>query len=240
MTGALRDERRLEVRVGHLAPVVDALCELERMLDVLASGFEVALPAMAAGAPVVDVGAEPVAGQIRPLGERESLVEQRHRGGDAGKLVAADAEAEHELGAVDVGEDRAFGGRAGSVQQLDGGANIPLLHPCPGLTGERAHLELDRVRGRDCCADLCIRLDGVLVVVRLRERLGAGEQRLDTAALVGRNTTREKCGIDLEALCQPLDGLSSRAGLATLDLADVLLGEAVARELRLRQSGGNP
>ena len=239
MAGALCDEGGLEVRVGHLAPVVDTLGELECMLDVFASGLEVALSAMAAGAPVIDVGAEPVARQIRALGQRESLVEQRDRGRDAGKLVAADAEAEHELGAVDVREHRALGGRAGAVQQLDGGANIPLLHACPGLTGERAHLELDRVRGRDCGARLRVGIDGVLVAVRLRECLGACEQRLDAAALVGRDATGEKRGIDFEALRQPLDGLGGRARLAALDLADVLLGEAVAGELGLRHAGGH-
>ena len=86
---------------------------------------------------------------------------------------------------------------------------------------------------------LCVGLDGLAVAVRLRERLGAGEQRLDTAALVGRDTTGEKGGIDLEALRQPLDGLGGRARLAALDLADVLLGEAIAGELRLRQPGGH-
>ena len=115
----------------------------------------------------------------------------------------------------------------------------PLLHAGPGLAGEGAHLELDRVRGRDCCARLCVGIDGVLVAVRLRERLGTGEQRLDTAALVGRDTAGEKGWVDLEPLREPLDGLGGRARLAALDLADVLLGEAIAGELGLRQSGGH-
>ena len=42
------------------------------------------------------------------LREDERLVEERHRGRVARKLVPADAEPEKELGPVDVGEDRAF------------------------------------------------------------------------------------------------------------------------------------
>src|SRR5206468_7294906 len=43
--------------------------------------------------------------------------------------------------------------------------------------------------------------------------------------------------IDAEPLGEPLDRLVGRPRLAALDLADVLLGEALARELRLRHPG---
>ena len=239
MPGALGDERRLEVRVGHLAAVVDALGELERVLDVLARGLEVALAAVAAGAPVVDVGAEPVGGHVRALRERECLVEQRDRGRDARELVAADAEPEDDLGAVDVREDRALGDGAGAVQQLDGRPDVALLHPRPGLARAGADVELDRVRRGDRGACLLEGLDRLLVAVALRQRLGAREHRLDAAALVGGDAAREEGGVDVEPLREPLHRLGGRARLAALDLADVLLREAIAGELGLRQPGGD-
>ena len=69
---ALGDQRGLEEDVGDGAPVVQALGELERALDVLAGGLPVALPAIAAGAPAQDVRAERVAREARALGERRA------------------------------------------------------------------------------------------------------------------------------------------------------------------------
>jgi hypothetical protein len=46
--GALGDERSLEIVVSDRAPVVQALCELERALDVLTRRFPVALASVAA------------------------------------------------------------------------------------------------------------------------------------------------------------------------------------------------
>ena len=43
------------------------------------------------------------------------------------------------------------------------------------------------------------------------------------AALVGGDAAGEKAGIDAEPLGEPLDRLPRRAGLAALDLRDVLL-----------------
>ena len=71
----------------------------------------------------------------------------------------------------------------------------------------------------------------------LGQRLRALEQRLDLVADVRRHTVREVLGIDTELLGQPAQRLLRRARLAPLDLADVLLREAVARELCLRQPG---
>src|SRR5580765_2615732 len=58
--GALGDERCLEIVVGDGAPVVQALGELERALDVLARSFPVALAPVTAGAPTESVRAEPI------------------------------------------------------------------------------------------------------------------------------------------------------------------------------------
>ena len=64
MAHALRDKRGLEVDVRHRAVVVECLRQLERALDVLARGLEVALPAVAAGAPAEDLGAQQVAREL--------------------------------------------------------------------------------------------------------------------------------------------------------------------------------
>ena len=61
-----------------------------------------------------------------------------------------------------------------------------------------------------------------------------GPDRLDAAALVGRDAAAEERRVDAEPLREPLDRLGGRARLAALDLADVLLREALAGELRLR------
>ena len=47
-------------------------------------------------------GAEEVAGEPRPLGEGERLVEERDRGRDARDAVPAAAETEEHVGPVDV------------------------------------------------------------------------------------------------------------------------------------------
>ena len=66
------------------------------------------------------------------------------------------------------------------------------MHPRPGLAGEQTGLELGgagRGHGR---ANLLELGDGLFVAVRLDERLGAGQRRLDAAALVGRDAVRQK------------------------------------------------
>jgi hypothetical protein len=75
--------------------------------------------------------------------------------------------------------------------------------------------------------------------VRLDERLGTSQGRLDAAALVGRDAVGQVAGIDVESAREPRDRLAGRAGLAALDLADVLLRESIARELALRQARGD-
>src|SRR5437764_6628670 len=96
----LADKRSLEVRVRGLARIVERLGELERPLDVLARCLEVPLAPVAPRAPAEDVGAQAAAGDIGGLGERPRLVEEVDRRRDAGKLVAANAEAEEQVGAV--------------------------------------------------------------------------------------------------------------------------------------------
>ena len=81
-------------------------------------------------------------------------------------------------------------------------------------------------------------LDCLGVAMRLGQRLGAREQRLDPAAQVGRDAAAEEGRVDVEPIGEPGDRLVGRPRLAPLDLADVLLREPVARDLGLGQSGG--
>ena len=75
--------------------------------------------------------------------------------------------------------------------------------------------------------------------MRLGERLGPGEQRLDAIAVVDGDAVEQELRVDGEPLRQPGDRLVGRPRLAALDLADVLLREAVAGERGLRQAGGD-
>ena len=65
------------------------------------------------------------------------------------------------------------------------------------------------------------------------QRLGARERGLDPASFVDRDAVREIAAVDAEPVSEPRDGLGGRASLAALDLADVLLGEAIAGEIGL-------
>jgi hypothetical protein len=73
--------------------------------------------------------------------------------------------------------------------------------------------------------------------VRVRERLGPSQHRLDPAPLVRGHTALEEVGVDAQLRRDPLDRLARGPGLAALDLTDVLLREAVAGEVGLGQPG---
>ena len=59
----------------------------------------------------------------------------------------------------------------------------------------------------------------------------AGDHRFGAVALFARDPALEKLDFDAKASGEPLDGLAGWPGLPSLDLRDVLLGEAIAREL---------
>ena len=127
---------------------------------------------------------------------------------------------------------------ARGVEQVDRRANVPSCsppRPRPSGRGRRARPSSSptrpRARPRRRRRPPCSGMPS--------KRLGAREQGLDPAALVRRDPAREEGGIDVQALRQPLHRLGGRTGLAPLDLADVLLREAVSGELRLRQPGGD-
>src|SRR5262249_36825174 len=240
VTRPLRDERRLVVDVRDRAPVVHRAGKLERVLDVLPRGLEVALVPAAAGAPAEDVGAEQIAGQLRADGELERLVEERDRRRDARQLVTADAEAEEDVGTVDVAERGSLDEPARVLQQAERLADLAGLGQRPGFTRAPPNVELDRPGRGDLTGRLPEHLDRLRVAPRLREGLRAGDRRLDAVANVRRDARRQERRVDAETLCKPCGCLGIRSRLAALDLADVLLGEAVAGKLRLRQPGGQP
>src|SRR5581483_1410124 len=103
------DQRSLEVRGADRAEILDALRQLERLLDVVAGGLEVALALPAARTPRKDVRLQRVARKPGALGERERLVEQPERRLHAAELVATAAEPEQDIGPLDVGERLCFG-----------------------------------------------------------------------------------------------------------------------------------
>ena len=70
-------------------------------------------------------------------------------------------------------------------EQLECLANLALVHPRPRLAGEQTGLELGGAGRGHSRANLLELGDGLFVAVRLDERLGAGQRRLDAAALVG-------------------------------------------------------
>ena len=107
------------------------------------------------------------------------------------------------------------------------------------LAGQRAHLQLRRAGAEHGGQRARVLVDRGVELVLLEQRLGTREDRLRLRALVGRDAAREEAGVDAEAQREPLDRVRRRARLAALDLRDVLLREAVAGEVGLRQPGGD-
>src|SRR5215217_9457058 len=154
-------------------------------------------------------------------------------------LVAADAEAEQNVGAVDVREAEPLDERPRPREQFDCVANLADVLAGPRLDREEPNFEVRRAGDEDRRARVLDLLERLLAFVRLGQGLGASEHRFDPAALVGRDTVLEEVGVDAELLREPLDRLPRRARLAALDLAHVFLAEPRAREVRLRESRGH-
>ena len=186
-----------------------------------------------------DLGAERVAREAGALGERERLVEETERGGVARKLVAAETHAVEQVGPVDVRELGPLGELPRPLEDLETGADVAALDERPGLARERANLEVDRARREQRRLQVVVLLDRLVVALGVRQRLGAGQHRLDAAALVGGDATLEESRVDAQLPGEPLDRLARGPGLPALDLADVLLRETLAGEIGLRQPRGH-
>src|SRR4051794_6880518 len=231
------DDRRLEVRLADGARVLHRFRELERALDVLARGLVVALMAPAARAPGEDRRPERVAREARAFRERERLVEEADRGLDAGEMEPADRQREQHLRALDVGELSAFRQPARAIEEIERRPQLALAHLHLREPGQDANLELRR-RGRVDCGEEGVEVGARLVVVAgLEQGLGAGDGAFEAATLVGRDAVGQETAVDAEPRGEPVDRLARGTGLAALDLAHVLLREAVAGEIALRQPG---
>ena len=230
---AIGDDRRLEVDVGRGALVVQALGELQCTLDVLTSRLEVAPAPVAAGAPGEDVRTQLIGADLGALGQLQRFVEQADRGLDAVQLVAPDAESKDHVGALDIGETGALGESPGALEERD---RLPHLSPADadrGLARQRARLELGQPGREHRRTDPLELLERFVVAPRLEESICARECGIDTSALVGRNTVRQVARVDTQSVGEPLDRLGRGFRLAALDLADVLLRESLARQVRL-------
>src|SRR4029079_12247373 len=129
--------------------------------------------------------------------------------------------------------------RARLVQEVEALAEPAEAHARLAGAEQRPDCDLryaHRARLRDERLVLRVRL---FVLHGLEQRLGACERTLEAAALVGGDAVREEPGVDAEPHGEPFDCLAGRARLAALDLGDVFLGEALARELALRQARGD-
>src|SRR2546430_6079848 len=82
-------------------------------------------------------------------------------------------------------------------------------------------------------------LECILEVLALDGRLGPHHRRLDLGVLVPGLARLQIRSIDTEPLGDPPQRLGRRARLAALDLADVLLGETIAGQIRLGQARGD-
>src|SRR5262249_28076462 len=77
--------------------------------------------------------------------------------------------------------------------------------------------------------------DRALEVALLGQRLRPGQDRLGARPLVRGYTGREEGRVDAQPFREPLHRLGRRPGLPALDLGDVLLREALAGAIALRQ-----
>ena len=124
-------------------------------------------------------------------------------------------------------------------QQVECRPHVAGAHERSGLSDERLHLQLRHSRGADLGTDGAEHLEGLVGLIRKRQRLGTCQRRLGLPARVRRNTDSEVVAVDSEPLREPDDRVTGRARLPALDLAHVLLREAVAAS-PLRQPGREP
>ena len=235
---ALGEHRGLEVRLPERPAVLHRVGELERALDVLARCLEVALPAVAARAPREDREPELVARHARPLGERERLVEERDRRGDALQQAAADADPVEHLGAIDVGELGALDERRAPRRA----ARAPVLTspvwasampspfstrtwsstaPVPRTAGSARAYSSTASSNR--CSSSSASARARIVSARARSSAETPLRR-NEASTPSRTASQSTVS-------------SGGLRLAALDLGDVLLREAVAGELALGEAG---
>ena len=175
----LGDERRLEERIGGATRIRRRLGQLQRALDVLLGGDPVAVSPMTPRAPMEDVRAQAIGGQVGALRQHERLVEEDDRLGDARLRVADDADPEHDLGAVDVGEPGAHGQRGRLLEQRHRRRELPEADVRPRLSEEQPERERRRWTRPGPRANVRERLQRVAVPRVLEHALRIDERGLE-------------------------------------------------------------
>ena len=186
--------------------------------------------------------ARAVARHAGALGERERLVEEAERGLDAVQLVAADAERVQRRRRARRSEKLpASTSPRASFSSSSAGAARPDPHLRAPGADQRANLRapgtpVARAAGTSgsnsaAASSFLVRLDTAPPPARVRPRAGRA-----------RRSRRRSRGSPRRRRAVPASHSTvsrGRARLAALDLGDVLLREALARELALRQAGGD-
>jgi hypothetical protein len=110
------------------------------------------------------------------------------------------------------------------------------MHSRPGLCEQRAEFEFARFR-RELQAGQ--RFERVVVLLAFDGGLGTRDCGLDLGLLIPGLSCLQIGDVDAQPLADPGKRLFRRARLPALDLAHVLLREALARQFGLRQPRGN-
>ena len=165
--------------------VVQALGQLERALDVLARGLPVALAAAAAGAPREHARAQQVARQPERSASLSASSNSDDRGRDAREVVAAGAEPEEHVGALDVRERRPLDERARparSIFERRAGSRRSACRPSPRRSAAAPRARASRRRGRRRAArsnsvDRLVRTRGASVSASARASVASTRAR---------------------------------------------------------------
>jgi hypothetical protein len=184
---------------------------------------------------VVDVRAELLAALARAGHELQRAPEECQRFGDLRQLVAADADAEEDVGALDVAERLLVGQRARLLEQRERLVDLSLLAVRPRFSDERAEGERGYRGEPGNGGGGPERVDRLPVVVLLRQPLRALEQGLGAHRVARADAVLQEGPVCPELCGEPVEGLRAGPCLAALDLADVLLGEVAACQLGLCQ-----
>ena len=134
-------------------------------------------------------------------------LKRRERGLGAVELVAAAAEPEQHVGPLHVREGLGLGDRARLVQQHERRAVVADAHLRQSAPDERPNLKLRHAGRARRRRQRLEGLRGLLVVLRLVQRLRPAQGSLEPRALVGRDAARKEACIDAEPLGEPLDRL---------------------------------
>ena len=171
-------------------------------------------------------------GCVRDRRAAQRLVERRHRRRVAAHLEPHDAEPVERERAVEIAAG--LRQRASAVERRRRLGQLPQVVQRPAVRERVAQREPALVaRVCDLRAHRLERRERLGVAVRLDRRLGPHERRLGRGDRRRAGVALDLRAADAEPDAEPLDGRVGGRRLAELDLAHVLLAEAVAAELRL-------